>query len=233
MRIAVCDDSREDALALKKQLCGHEVRIYAGAGSLLADIEEKKIRFDLYLLDIFMEDSMDGIELAGKLRGRHEDAVICFVSTSSDFYREAYDLYAIQYLVKPVQEESLQKLVGKVQKNLVRRKEKTLRYSRRGETGTIPYSKIRYISSMGHTILIHCVDGKVQEAAGKLKDIEDQVRGDTFMRCHQSFIVNMRFVEGQNGMNLVVAGESIPMSRRYAAEVKKRYREMLFEEVDW
>ena len=79
MRIAVCDDCMEDALSLKKYLGWQEV---------------------------FMEESMNGIELAKELRRLQEEAVICFVSASDDFYREAYDLYAFQYLIKPVGEES-------------------------------------------------------------------------------------------------------------------------------
>ncbi len=75
MRIAVCDDCTEDALSLKKCLAGHEVSVYSGADSLLADMEKKKIQYDLYLLDIFMEESMNGIELAEKLRKIQEEAL--------------------------------------------------------------------------------------------------------------------------------------------------------------
>jgi len=222
----------EDALSLKKLLEGHEVSMYSGAEYLLADIENKKIQYDLYLLDIFMEESMNGIELAGMLRKKQEEAVICFISSSDDFYREAYDLYAIQYLIKPIKEESLNKLLRKVQKMDVRDNEKKLIYSWWGKNGVIPYGKIRYISSRGHTLSIYCTDGKVQESKGKLNELEHQVCGDTFMRCHQSFIVNMYHVEGLSGSDLTVAGEQIPVSRRYYAEVKKRYQEILFEEVD-
>ncbi len=102
MRIAVCDDCREDALLLKEYLAGHEISVYADAESLLTDVEENNKQFDLYLLDIFMEESMNGIELAKRLRRGQEEALLCFVSTSDDFYREAYDLYAVQYLIKPV-----------------------------------------------------------------------------------------------------------------------------------
>ena len=75
---------------------------------------------------------MDGIGLAKKLRMGQEEAVICFVSTSDDFYREAYDLYAVQYLIKPIKEESVKELLQKVQKNQAKRlhdREKTLVYS--------------------------------------------------------------------------------------------------------
>ncbi len=232
MRIAVCDDCMEDALILKKFLEGHEVSVYSDADSLLADVENKKIQYDLYLLDIFMEESMNGIELAGRLRKVQEEAVICFISSSDDFYREAYDLYAVQYLIKPVQEESLKKLLGKVQKTLARDSEKKFIYLWWGKNGAIPYGKIHYISSRGHTLSIYCTDGKIQESVGKLNDLENQVCGNTFMRCHQSFIVNMYHVEGLSGTDLTVAGEQIPVSRRYYADVKKRYQEILFEEVD-
>lgn len=239
MRIAVCDDCMEDALSLKKYLDGQDVSIYSESERLLADIEKKKVQYDLYLLDIFMEESMNGIELAEQLRKTQEEAFICFISTSDDFYREAYDLYAVQYLIKPVQEESVKKLLQKVQKKLARDnllsggKEKKLIYSWWGKNGGIPYGKIRYISSRGHTLSIYCTDGRIQGTTGKLNDLEHQVCGDTMMRCHQSFIVNMYHVEGLNGMNLTVAGEQVPVSRRYYADIKKRYQEILFEEVDW
>ncbi len=119
-----------------------------------------------------------------------------------------------------------------MQKNLDRDSEKKLVYSWWGKSGAIPYGKIRYISSRGHTISICCTDGSIQESTGKLNDLEPQVSGEIFMRCHQSFIVNMYRVEGLNGMDLIVAGERIPVSRRYYDGIRKRYREILFEEVE-
>ena len=175
MRIAVCDDCMEDALTLKKFLGKQEVSIYSDGESLWADVEEGNKQFDLYLLDIFMGKSMNGIELAKKLCRVQEEAFICFVSTSDDFYREAYDLYAVQYLIKPIEEESVRKLLWKVQKNLAGcfgGKEKNLVYSWWGKSGTIPYGKILHISSRGHTLSIYCTDGKTQESTGKLNDLD-------------------------------------------------------------
>lgn len=232
MQIAVCDDCMEDVLSLKKFLEGHEVSVYSDADSLLADIDNKRIQYDLYLLDIYMEESMNGLELARRLRKVQEEALICFISTSDDFYREAYDLYAVQYLIKPVKEESLKNLLRKVQKILDREGEKKLIYSWWGKNGLIPYGKICYISSRGHTLYIYCTNGKIQESTGKLNDLEHQVCDDILIRCHQSFIVNIYHVEGLNGTNLIVAGEEIPVSRRYYDKVRKRYREILFEEVE-
>ena len=85
MKIAVCDDCHEDAMRLETFLEGQDIRLYFDPQRLLADVENRQMRFDLYLLDIFMDDSMGGIELAERIRARDEEAVICFVSTSDAF----------------------------------------------------------------------------------------------------------------------------------------------------
>lgn len=232
MKIAVCDDCLDDALHLKAFLDGHDVKIYSDADSLLADTEDKNIHYDLYLLDIYIDAVMNGIELAGRLRAKEEEAVICFVSTSDAFYREAYDLYAVQYLIKPVQEDSLKKLLDKVSKSFVRKKEQSFRFKWRGQAGVIPYGNILFISSREHTISIQCKDGRVWEYKGKLNEVAQQVGEDVFLRCHQSFLVNMYQVDNLSGNELVVCGHRVPISRRYYTEVKSRYQEILFEEVD-
>lgn len=272
MRIAICEDCVKDAALLKRFLGGHEASVYFNAYSLLTDVKDKNIKFDLYLLDIFMgnategsamegnamednamdgsamegnamdgsamEDNamegsaMDGIELGKRIREVQDEAVICFVSTSNDFYREAYDLYAVQYLLKPVQEAEIKKLLAKVAKSIAVNREQKLSVSSRGQVVSIPYAKILYISSREHTLTIRCTDGTVQECKGKLNELAMQVCGDTFIRCHQSFIVNMNYVDNLSGTDLIIAGELIPVSRRYYVEVKRRYQEMLFWGVD-
>lgn len=266
MRIAVCDDCYEDALALKNALSPdnimasgigcelrntdtlqktaafnvlerHDVRIYSGADELLADVEQNNLNYDLYLLDIYMDsaegkDSMNGIELAQKLRMRDDDVSICFVSTSNEFYREAYNLYAIQYLIKPVGREDLERLIEKAGKRRALRKEKRLSIKSRGQTGSIPYSQILYISSREHTVSVFCTDGAVWEYKGKLDELAVRVCGDMFMRCHQSFLVNMYQVDNLSGNELMISGHRIPVSRRYYAEIKERYQEILFEDME-
>ncbi len=232
MRIAVCDDCQEDIIQMKILLQGHDVRTYFRAEELLADVDEKQIHFELYLLDIYIEDSMSGIELAEKIRDKDTDAAICFVSTSNDFYREAYDLYAVQYLLKPVGKEEIDRLLERVSRNLARDREQSLPFKWKGETGTIPYGRILYISSRGHTLFIYCKDGTVQECTGKLDELEDKMCNDMFCRCHQSFLVNLYYVESIIGKEMLIRDNRIPISRRYYKQVKDRYQEVLFEEVE-
>ena len=91
---------------------------------------------------------------------------------------------------------------------------------------------ILFISSREHALYIHCKDGTVQECRGKLSEIEKQVCGDVFLRCHQSFLVNMYQADRLSGNELMVSGYSVPISRRYYGDVKRRYQEILFEGVE-
>lgn len=81
-------------------------------------------------------------------------------------------------------------------------------------------------------MFIHCKNGRVQEHSGKLNEIGKQICGDVFSRCHQSFIVNMYQVDSMEGNELIVGDQRIPVSRRYLADIKKRYQEVLFEGME-
>ncbi len=232
MKIAICDDCREDALRLSGFLKGHDIRIYPSSAQLLADIQQNQLRFDLYLLDIFIEDDMDGIELARRLREWDAQAVFCFVSTSDAFYREAYDLYAIQYLIKPVRQPQMQELLERVAQRAAKEREQVLTFKQRGQAGRIPYREILYISSREHTLSIVCRNGVVQECKGKLDELGKKLDGRIFFRCHQSFLVNLCQMDRMEGNEFVADGHRIPVSRRYYSQAKLRYQEILFEEVD-
>lgn len=232
MKIAICDDCREDAMRLKALLSeNHDAVLYSNASQLLESVRKQKKRYDLYLIDIYL-DTISGLELAEQLREEEEDATLCFISSSDAFYREAYDLYAVQYLLKPVKKEDLDGLIKRISQRLHREKEKSLTFRWRGQNGMIPYGKILYVSSREHTVYIHCRDGSVQECSGKLNEIAEQICGDVFSRCHQSFIVNMYHVSSMHGNELLVKGQGVPVSRRYLAQIKRRYQEVLFEEME-
>lgn len=231
MKIAICDDCREDALQIQAQLEGHSVTVYENGEQLLHAVEEEYRQYVLYLLDIYL-DTMDGLELARRLRLLDEEAAICFVSSSDAFYREAYDLYAVQYLLKPVSQEDLKHLVAQVERWKQKETEGILRFKWRGKRGFIPTKKILFVSSKEHKLSIYCKDGSVQECIGKMDEIANQLCGGAFCRVHQSFVVNLYCVDSLDGNELDIAGYRIPISRRYAAEVKKRYQEILFEEMN-
>lgn len=55
--------------------------------------------------------------------------------------------------------------------------------------------EILYLESKGHVTEIHTASGKVYECRDKISELEQRA-GKEFVRCHQSFLVNLRYVEG-------------------------------------
>lgn len=229
MRIAVCDDCKGDILYLQSLLEGYDAAFYSQGEKLLADIADHHMCYDLYLIGI-SPDSVNGLGLARQIREKDEDAAICFASSSDAFYREAYDLYAIQYLLKPVREEALQEVIERVEHQMGRWTEPTLHFKWRSKIGSIPYDQILFVSSREHKLYIYCKDGTIQECMGKLDETAAQICGAAFLRVHQSFVVNMYCVESLSGSELAIGGYRIPISRRYYLKARKRYQEILFEE---
>ncbi len=203
---------------------------FSSAEELLYQIEEQKTSFDLYLLDIFM-GTMNGIKLGERIRRQDSHALICFLSSSADYYAEAFSLYAFQYLIKPIAAETFQKLLSKASDQISYNQERCLNLNRKNGYLSIPYNQILFVSSMGHTLFIHCKDGSIIRHNGRLNELAISLDSRIFARCHQSYIVNLYNVFALESDFFVCDKQHVPISRRYFA-VKERYRALLFRDME-
>lgn len=224
--VAVCDDAVQDLDILEKLIrqispeC--EVIKYVKGEQLLQDLEKCKYQYDAVFLAICMKEK-NGIDIGKGIRLVNEKIPIIFTSVSDRYYREAFDLYAFQYLLKPVTYMKVKTVLdhlGVVEEPVV-----YFRY--RARIYTMKYSEIRYISSSLHTVNFHLKDDKTLHCRGKLADFEDQLRGSNIIRCHQSFFVNLNSIVGMKSNNFILSDTSIPISRTYMKEAHNRYLEYL------
>ena len=112
MNIAIIDDISTDAEALKniavsyfeKKQIRAEICHFFSAEEFFEDYQPGK--FQILFLDIYM-DGMTGMEAARRIRRQSDNCILVFVTTSSDFAVESYDVGASYYLLKPFQPEKL------------------------------------------------------------------------------------------------------------------------------
>ncbi len=231
MNIAVCDDNGADAARLVSMLEGaHKYRIFPSAEDLLFYLDDSSESFDLYLLDIFMGE-MNGVLLGKRIREINDSALICYISSSPDYYAEAFSLYAFQYLLKPVTQESFRELLRRASSQLSHSRQQSIHLNCRGRNVSIPYQNILYVTSMGHTLSIHCTDGQIERFGGRLDEFSARLDDTVFVRCHQSFLVNLYNVSALKSDFFLCGDEQIPISRRYNS-VKDLYRSLLFSEMN-
>lgn len=231
IRVAICDDNEFDRTHLRTALenCGIPLEIteYASGENLLWDVETEKADFHIYLLDIYLT-GVSGLDAARRIRAVDEQAVLVFVTTSRDFYQEAFDVYALYYLIKPVEQTALNTLMEKATSGMERQREMVLPLTYRGRTSILRYDEIEYISSSNHTLSFHLHGGGERTCYGKLDEIITQLKSGSFIRCHQSYIANLRYVLERTAKGFHMERTVIPISRAYAEEAQEAFNQYLF-----
>lgn len=233
--IAVCEDNKNDMERMRgilyntnANLCGSlNVTEYKSAEALLWDVENERKQFDIFLMDIFLGE-ISGVEAARRIRGENENALLIFISSSEDFYREAFDVYAFHYLVKPLNTDIAVEVLEKAVRSIERSREEILTITYKGKCSLLKYSDITYISSMNHNLQYHMRDGSEYISYGKLDELAEQIRSELFVRCHKSFIVNLACVRELTAEGFHTESGLVPISRTYSASARESYRKRLF-----
>ncbi len=230
IRIAVCEDKEDDMAYIRSMLCQTKILCdfteYTSAETLLSDIETNQKQFDIFILDIYLP-GQNGVEAARCIRRVNPNAVLIFLSTSEEFYREAFDLYAFHYLIKPVNLAGLTEVLQKAA-DTIAAPEETVQITFRGQNTILRHADIMYISSSNHVLRFYMQDGQEYTSYGRLDELEARLASELFVRCHKSFIVNLLYVNRLAREGFYIDETLIPISRSYAAGAKKNYHRRLF-----
>lgn len=229
--IAICDDQMICAETLelsvrkimdetKKQ---YNIDIYTSGKELLSVLGMGKNMYDLLLLDIIMgEEEMNGMEVAKAIRTNDDTTTIVFVTSSTDFILDGYSVRALQYLIKPVDEKILREVLTY---ELNSKTGSSIVFKEKDATKRVAPSDIVHIETSGRNVKVVLVNDEFN-AYNKISDVEKILPAADFIRCHQSFIVNINNIsEIRHGEAISVKGDSIPISRTQWAAVKKMFIE--------
>ena len=219
-RLAICED--DDVVRTHLHSLCHAILTEAGVEHSIADFPsaqqlEKLLAaesnpFDLLLLDIQME-GMTGMELAQTLRQRGDRVSIIFVTGCEDYLLDGYGVQPIHFLLKPVGREELDAALRTDWQLNHKPKTAVLRIG--SKTVSLPLAEIRYIESYNHSIIVHQSEGD-RTYILSLSDFEKQMPPNQFCRCHNSYVVNMDYVEEIGRSELSLRGGSrLPIGRAY------------------
>ena len=220
MDIAVVDDEK----AIREHICGmvkeqqpeSRIEAYATGEELLASGK----RFDIVFLDIQME-GMNGIEAARSLREKQGDTVLVFVTGIRDYVFDAFDLYAFQYLLKPIDERKFAEVLEKAAREAAKKKERRVLFIK-SRNLTLDQSEILYIESRAKKVEIHTVRQTIEIYAA-MDELEGQL-GDEFYRCHRAYIVNMDCITEYDSESITLAnGDRVYLTKKKYGEFVKAY----------
>lgn len=238
----IVDDEKLARDLLREYLEGYPEITIVGECAKGSDAVEQinKLKPDILFLDVQMP-GMNGFDVLDEID--HEPYVI-FTTAYDQYAIKAFEKNAVDYLLKPLDEERFRSAVNRALKRKTTEKgsvEELLKSlkpdSRSFETHifvqkseklfNLPVEDIVYLEASGdYTIITTKNDQFVSSSGiGKLEEIMDP---DTFIRVHRSTIININMlkeIERHFNGGMVVKmqnGKSFPVSRTYASHIRKK-----------
>ncbi len=230
--IALCDDEVKELDQIEaflesyqdgKQELAYRTERFASAEELLQRVKEDGYMPDILLLDIFMSGKT-GIEAAEELRKLGMCMPIVFLTTSREHALEAYEVDAIQYLVKPLAEERFFHAMDSAIGQLRRMEESQVIIKVAGGMRQIQIDDIVYCESQKNYQIFYMKEEeyRVRMTAAKLWELLE--RFPQFGRCGRSYILNMNHINSVEREEIVMYNNrTIYIPRNKAAEFKKEY----------
>lgn len=239
LRIAICDDlpSERETLSrfLRAYFAAHPYEYilteYSRGETLVDDYEDGSAAFDLIFLDIFM-DGILGMECARGVRRFAPKVPIVFLTTTPDYALESYDVQAFGYLVKPLDSEKAAALLGRFLREEYDGRQKTLLLQEGGKGRRIAYREIESIESRRNVLLVRLESGEEHRVYARLDDVERELEGHGFLRCHQSYIVNMDQVRTVDNDFVMASGRRVPIRQRGNKAIRDAYFDYLLAQAE-
>jgi two-component system LytT family response regulator len=151
----------------------------------------KKTLFDVVFLDISMPD-MDGLELAEKILQLEPKTFVIFQSAHDNFALKAYQSGGIDYLLKPIDESSVQKSIKKVEQYIAQ--DGDVKKKIMGKNGShfylINIEDIYYIKADLDEVIVRIKEAQTY-VKKKISDFDMLLKDKNFYRVHRSYIVNI------------------------------------------
>lgn len=233
LSIAICDDDIQTTGKMEMQIqkmakqnfVDTDIEVFWN-GKSLVDAVVAGDGFDIIYLDIEM-DKEDGISVAKKIRMYDKNVLIIYVTSYENHMRESFSVRPFQFLVKPVSEEQME-MCFKAAYEDINSGDFYFRYSYQRMNHKVPIRDILYFESNKRKVFIVTEEGNF-ELYGKLNEIENGLKSCkvSFLRVHQSFLVNYRHVKGQSYDFVVMDnGKRISISEDRRRMISEQYCSM-------
>ena len=252
MRVLIADDEPRARQFLEKLLSEHaEVEIVGAARGGAEAIEKiAALKPDVAFLDIHMPD-LSGLEVARHVKG---DAmpIVVFVTAYDQYAVEAFEVAAVDYLLKPIRRERLAETLERVAaeprgpRALAQRSAavetaldqpglkdrmpllKRLPVRHRREVKLLDLDQVPLLFSRDRLVLARA-EGKEYLVDYTLQELEQRLPDGQFVRVHRGALVNVGAIESYGGEDGVLVlrlkdGTRVEASERRAAEVRRKLR---------
>lgn len=185
---------------------------------------------DIMLLDIQMPD-LTGMEL---VKGLEKKPAVIFTTAYSEYAVDAFNLAVVDYLLKPFDFprffQAIRKAIGNVQPKMEEAPKQAADISKSNDFITVKadyklykinYDDLLFIEGQHEYVTFHTTQRRIT-ALFALKDLEEMLPKDRFVRVHKSYIVSFKHIQDLDKSDVTVAGNKVPVGASYRDELLSR-----------
>lgn len=176
---------------------------------------------DLIFLDIQMPNQ-NGIDFYKSLK---QDTMVIFATAFSEFAVDGFELNAIDYILKPIQQDRFnlacekaslfyEYLKGTKQTDLYVRSEYSLT--------RISLDEIEFVETMGDYLKINLSNGKQILTLMSLKALLKELPSENFVRMHRSYLVNTNKIISSRNKSIELKNKTLPIGTSYQKDIKNK-----------
>ena len=236
MKVAICDDDKNDIRKLTKLLEQYDEEKHVGfsvveyeSGTVLLKNLRHGDDADIIFLDINMDD-MDGLTVAKRIREKMEDVPIVLVTAYMNYALDGYKVKASRFLIKDDLDNTFVECMDHICGELLRKSKDIMLLCVEGEV-RLKASDIVLIEILGHKSMIRLSD-QTYQIYEKLDVLEKKLKGFGFLRVHKSFIVNMGHIRSINNYIMTLDdGRQIPVPKARYKQVRQEYALFVGKEI--
>ena len=191
----------------------------------------KDHQIDIMFLDIQMPD-LTGLDLVKSLE--HKPAII-FTTAYSEYAVDAFNLSVVDYLLKPFDFprfiQAINKVIGTEQQKMMGLQKPAVdTISESNDFITVKadyklykinYDDLLFIEGQHEYVTFHTTQRRIT-ALFALKDLEEILPKDKFVRVHKSYIVSFKHIQDLDKSDVTVAGNKVPVGASYRDELLSR-----------
>lgn len=239
IRIALCDDTHDDLLALKalvdeylvEKNVSADVSLFNHPDELLTLAETKS--FNVYLLDIVMP-MLNGIQVAREIQWNDKNAKVVFITSEKSYALEAFEVNAVNYILKPISKEKLFDALDRLLPDVKPEESEVISVKIKGGITRVKLSDVTYVEYANHCVKYNLYNGQsVQTVTQRINFsdyLEQNIKSKSFARCHESFFVNLAYIDVLSKTQLELRnGITVAISKSRYAEVQKAYLDFKLE----
>ncbi|WP_313002238.1 LytR/AlgR family response regulator transcription factor [Chryseobacterium gleum] len=232
MNCIIVDDeplARSEMRSLISEISGIDILgEFSSAPSALEFLKDNEV--DLIFLDIEMP-MVTGLEFAEMLPKK---SLIIFTTAYSQYALKSYELEAVDYILKPIDPQRLEKAIDKAILYTELLSKDTVKNTVESNTADflfikaerrfykINFSDIKFIEGLKDYVVIHTRHQKLITAMN-LKTIHQKISGETFIRVSKSYVVNMNYIDSFDNHNIYIEDSEIPLGEVYRSEFFTRF----------